>query len=42
MKIIYGITKSNMGGAQRYVLDLAIEAKALGHDVAVICGGKGA
>lgn len=41
MKIIYGITKSNMGGAQRYVFDLATEAKKLGHDVAVICGGDG-
>jgi glycosyltransferase involved in cell wall biosynthesis len=42
MKIIYGITKSNMGGAQRYVFDLATEAKKLGHEVSVICGGNGA
>ncbi|MBX4181688.1 glycosyltransferase family 4 protein [Candidatus Parcubacteria bacterium] len=42
MKILYGITKSNMGGAQRYVLDLATEAKKAGHDVAVLCGGEGA
>ena len=42
MKIIYGITKSNFGGAQRYVFDLAREAKECGHDVAVMCGGNGA
>lgn len=41
MKIIYGITKSNFGGAQRYVFDLACEAKRRGHDVAVLCGGEG-
>lgn len=41
MKILYGITKSNMGGAQRYVFDLAREAKKAGHDVAVLCGGHG-
>lgn len=41
MKIVYGITKSNFGGAQRYVFDLACEAKRRGHDVAVLCGGDG-
>ncbi len=41
MKILYGITKSNFGGAQRYVFDLALEAKKLGHDVVVMCGGEG-
>lgn len=41
MKIIYGITKSNWGGAQRYVFDLALAAKNEGHDVAVLCGGEG-
>src|SRR3989338_4012565 len=41
MKILYGITKSNMGGAQRYVFDLAIEAKKRGYDVAVLCGQNG-
>lgn len=41
MKIIYGITKSNLGGAQRYVFDLATEARKRGHDVAVMCGGDG-
>ena len=39
MKIIYGITKSNFGGAQRYVYELARAAKEGGHDVSVICGG---
>jgi len=41
MKILYGITKSNFGGAQRYVFDLVKEAKEKGHDVAVLCGGQG-
>src|SRR3989344_7582743 len=41
MKIIYGITKSNFGGAQRYVFDLARAAKKDGYDVSVICGGDG-
>lgn len=42
MKIFYGITKSNFGGAQRYVFDLATEAKKRGCEVTVICGGEGA
>lgn len=41
MKILYGITKSNFGGAQRYVFDLATEAKKIGHDVSVLCGEGG-
>ncbi len=41
MKIIYGITKSNFGGAQRYVFDLAKHAKLSGHEVAVLCGEGG-
>lgn len=41
MKIIYGITKSNFGGAQRYVFELASDMKKRGHDVAVMCGGDG-
>ncbi len=41
MKIIYGITKSNFGGAQRYVFDLAQEARRRGHSMAVICGAGG-
>ena len=40
MKILYGITKSNFGGAQRYVFDLAIATKKRGHDVVVLCGGQ--
>lgn len=42
MKILYGITKSNFGGAQRYVFDLSRAAQRAGHDVSVICGGNGA
>lgn len=42
MKILYGITKSNFGGAQRYVFDMAKAAKAAGHEVAVMTGGQGA
>lgn len=41
MKIIYGITKSNFGGAQRYVFELAKNARKNGEDVAVLCGGNG-
>ncbi len=41
MKIIYGITKSNFGGAQHYVLDLASEMKKKKCDVVVLCGGNG-
>jgi glycosyltransferase involved in cell wall biosynthesis len=41
MKILYGITKSNFGGAQRYVYELARESKHRGFDTAVILGGKG-
>jgi glycosyltransferase involved in cell wall biosynthesis len=41
MKILYLITKSNWGGAQKYVYDLATSFKAKGVDVAVIYGGKG-
>lgn len=40
-KILYVVTKSNWGGAQRYVFDLAIAAKAQGFDVAVAFGGDG-
>lgn len=38
MKILYVITKGNWGGAQRYVYDLAVAAKAAGHEVAVAYG----
>ncbi len=41
MKIIYVITKSNWGGAQKYVYDLALEAQNRGLDVAVVTGGNG-
>ncbi|MBP9836665.1 MAG: glycosyltransferase family 4 protein [Candidatus Pacebacteria bacterium] len=39
-KILYIITKSNFGGAQKYVYELAIEMKQQGYEVAVACGGK--
>src|SRR3989338_8632392 len=41
MKILYGITKSNFGGAQRYVYDLAKDTRGRGHEVGVICGEGG-
>lgn len=41
LKITYLITKSNFGGAQRYVYDLATEAVNAGHDVTVVFGGGG-
>lgn len=41
MKILYLITKSNWGGAQRHVFDLATAMKDKGHDVAVALGGNG-
>jgi glycosyltransferase involved in cell wall biosynthesis len=41
MKILYGITKSNFGGAQRYVFELAVEAKKHGHNSTVLMGGTG-
>lgn len=40
-KIIYLITKSNFGGAQKYVYELALESKARGWEVLVACGGTG-
>ena len=41
LKILYLITKSNFGGAQRYVFDLATYAQKLGHKVVVGFGGSG-
>lgn len=41
MKILYVITKSNWGGAQRHVFDLATAMKDKGHDVYVALGGEG-
>lgn len=40
-KILYVITKSNFGGAQKYLYELAVEAKTNGFTVAVACGGGG-
>ncbi len=40
-KILYVITKSNMGGAQRYVMDLASALPREQFDVAVAFGGTG-
>ena len=41
MKILYGITKGNFGGAQRYVFDLACAAKSRKHEVSVLVGQGG-
>lgn len=41
MKILYIITKSNYGGAQKYTFDLAVAAAKKGHAVLVACGGTG-
>ena len=41
MKILYIITKSNWGGAQRHVYDLATNAREKGNDVVVALGGEG-
>ena len=40
-KILYLITKSNLGGAQRYVYDLATRLPKELFDVRVACGGNG-
>jgi glycosyltransferase involved in cell wall biosynthesis len=40
-KILYIITKSNWGGAQRYVFDLATNIPKDSFDVAVVLGGSG-
>jgi glycosyltransferase involved in cell wall biosynthesis len=40
-KVLYMITKSNFGGAQKYVYELACKAKERGFDVAVALGGNG-
>ena len=39
MKILYVITKSNWGGAQRHVFDLSTAMKKRGHTVVVALGG---
>lgn len=41
LRILYVITKANWGGAQRYVYDLAVAAKAAGHTVRVVSGPEG-
>ena len=41
LKILYLITKSNFGGAQKYVYELAVAAKGAGYVVAVARGGTG-
>ncbi|MFO0743490.1 MAG: glycosyltransferase family 4 protein [Candidatus Paceibacterota bacterium] len=41
MKILYVITKSNWGGAQKYVFDLALAMKNKNNDVSVAFGGNG-
>ncbi len=40
-KVLYVITKSNWGGAQRYVYDLALASRAAGNEVVVAAGGNG-
>ena len=40
-KIILAITKSNWGGASRYVFDIATNLDKDLYDVSVLCGGKG-
>ncbi len=40
-KILYIITKSNFGGAQRYVFELAKRSKQEGYETAVALGGNG-
>lgn len=40
-KILFVITKSNWGGAQKYVYDLATVLKGKGYSVKVALGGKG-
>ncbi len=40
-RILYVITKSNFGGAQRYVLELARRSKEEGFETAVALGGDG-
>lgn len=40
-KVLYLITKSNFGGAQKQVYELACEAKQRNYEVVVACGGTG-
>lgn len=40
-KIVYLITKSNFGGAQKYIYEMAISSREQGWQVVVACGGTG-
>ena len=40
-KIVYLITKSNFGGAQKYVYEMALASRERGWQVVVACGGTG-
>lgn len=40
-KVLFVITKSNFGGAQRYVFELAVRMRQEGFETAVALGGKG-
>jgi glycosyltransferase involved in cell wall biosynthesis len=40
-RVLYVITKASWGGAQRYVFDLALAARAAGFEVAAAAGGEG-
>lgn len=40
-KVVFLITKSNFGGAQKYVYELALSARDRGWNVVVACGGTG-
>ncbi len=40
-RVLYVITKSNWGGAQKYVFEMALTDKKNRMDVAVACGGNG-
>ncbi len=40
-KILYVVTKSNLGGAQKYVLEASGAMKKEGFEVFVACGGQG-
>lgn len=40
-KILFVITKSNLGGAQKYVYDLATSLPQEQFDISVVCGGNG-
>jgi glycosyltransferase involved in cell wall biosynthesis len=41
MKILYAITKSNWGGAQKHVFDLILNQKQEGHNISLLCGEGG-